>query len=243
MEVEWFLKQRTGFIRYFYDNAAPPFRETLRKIEEEEEPFVPPWSEDCDEPAFQIEYQEAWYGLEAAGIASISMLSDTLKTFFLTWQQMLGFKLTDQAKRRLRKKGLIPVYKDAFEPYLVDGWSTCPVDFGVIEQVILARNDAQHSKDLRSRHATHNPKTQRRYVPPFFISEIDKAFASSEVLSEFARVNLQVSITKADLIAAIEEVERLADWMELRLQAVLWPNGDEAQKLAAMKAASPSQSS
>ncbi|CAN7717838.1 hypothetical protein LJR009_002256 [Bosea sp. LjRoot9] len=225
MEVEWFLKERTRFIRYFYDNAAPPFREMLRKIEEEEEPFIQPYNEDGDEPAFQIEYQEAWYGLEAAGIASISMLSDTLKTFFLTWQRLLGFKLTEQTRRQLRKKGLIPFYKQVFGEIVGGDWKNCPVDFGIIEQVILARNDAQHSKDLHSRQPAHNPQTRKRYVPPFFISEHDKVFASSAVLSEYATVNLQVSIARADLFAAIAEVEKLADWLEPRLQAVLWPNG------------------
>jgi len=51
MDVEHFLKERTRFIRYFYDNGVVAFHETMRQINEEEEPFIPPYSED-GEPAF-----------------------------------------------------------------------------------------------------------------------------------------------------------------------------------------------
>lgn len=42
MDVEYFLKERTKFILYFYDNGVVGFREILRQIDEQEEPFVPP---------------------------------------------------------------------------------------------------------------------------------------------------------------------------------------------------------
>jgi len=33
MDVLYFLKERTEFIRRYYDTASEPFQETLRKIE------------------------------------------------------------------------------------------------------------------------------------------------------------------------------------------------------------------
>lgn len=46
MDVLYFLKERTRLIRHYYEQAAQPFSETIRRIEAEEEPFVPPYSED-----------------------------------------------------------------------------------------------------------------------------------------------------------------------------------------------------
>lgn len=39
MDVGYFLNQRVAFIRQFYDTAATEFRQTKRKIEDEEPPF------------------------------------------------------------------------------------------------------------------------------------------------------------------------------------------------------------
>ena len=59
MDVLFFLKERTKFIRYFYETAGEPFRETIRKIEADEAPFDdPPYSED-GEPPFLEEWTEA----------------------------------------------------------------------------------------------------------------------------------------------------------------------------------------
>jgi len=51
MEVLAFLKDRTRFIRDFYETAERPFREIMRKIEESEAPYDnPPYSEDGEPP-------------------------------------------------------------------------------------------------------------------------------------------------------------------------------------------------
>lgn len=66
MDVGFFLKQRTAFIRHFFDEASTPFVETMRKIEAEEKPFEEP---DFDpdaatgEPAFTEEWLRAQTGL------------------------------------------------------------------------------------------------------------------------------------------------------------------------------------
>ena len=43
MDVLFFLKERTRLIRQYYVHAASPFNEIIRKIEAEEEPYVPPY--------------------------------------------------------------------------------------------------------------------------------------------------------------------------------------------------------
>ncbi|MBY5839777.1 hypothetical protein J3P71_06695 [Rhizobium leguminosarum] len=234
MDVEYFLKERTKFIRYFYDNGVVGFREILRQIDEQEEPFVPLYSED-GEPPFVAEYMDATYGIGAVGVAALSMLSDTLKVFFMTWEKLLGIEFPADWRKRFKKEGFVAVYRDAFGQIAKDDWATCPVDFDVIEQVVLARNDAQHGKHLHEFQPSHSTKTIEKYSPPLFVTEYEKGAAKEEIRG-FAGVD--ITISREDLWTAIEQVEMLADWMELRLQAVRFPHGAEAQKLAAIRAAS-----
>jgi hypothetical protein len=78
MDYLAFTKNQTQFLRYFYSEAAKPFLETRRKIEAEEPPFEPPYSEDA-EPAFLSEWQDAGDALILLGQCVASMLSDRLK--------------------------------------------------------------------------------------------------------------------------------------------------------------------
>jgi hypothetical protein len=71
MDVLYFLKERTRLIRDYYEHAARPFGEIIRKIEAEEEPYIPPSSED-PEPAFLSEWIEADELLEVTGRCCIS---------------------------------------------------------------------------------------------------------------------------------------------------------------------------
>ncbi len=50
MDVDFFFKRRTDFIRKFYDEAVGPFLRTQKLIEAEEEPYVPPCNEDSEPP-------------------------------------------------------------------------------------------------------------------------------------------------------------------------------------------------
>lgn len=241
MDVAWFLKERTAFLRFFYETGAQPFLDIKQKIEDEVEPFEQPYDEDGDEPAFQIEYQQAWTGIEMVGIATLSMLSDSLKVFFSTWEQLLGLKFPPDWQKRFRKEGFVRVYHDAFGQITGEDWASCPANLDVIEQVVMARNDAQHGEHLHAIQPRHKASTRAKHPRPFFVSDIDKMIINTEALSDFARTGLQISVTKEGLFSAIEEIEKLADWMELRLQAVRWPSGEEAQKLAAMRAEGDAQ--
>jgi len=78
MDVLYFLKERTRLIREYYEHAARPFNEIIRKIEAEEEPYIPPYSED-PEPAFLSEWIEADELLDVTGRCCISMLSASLR--------------------------------------------------------------------------------------------------------------------------------------------------------------------
>jgi hypothetical protein len=57
MDVDWFLKERTKFIRQYYAVAIIPFETIRSQIENGVEPYEPPYSED-GEPPFQVELAE-----------------------------------------------------------------------------------------------------------------------------------------------------------------------------------------
>ncbi|NMY78230.1 hypothetical protein HBO01_06030 [Pseudomonas rhodesiae] len=85
MDVDFFLKERTAFIKHYYDEAEAPFAETMRKIDAEEAPYQPP---PCDpdtmslEPAFLQDWLRAQAGFQTVGQTCLSILSDTLKYLF-----------------------------------------------------------------------------------------------------------------------------------------------------------------
>lgn len=84
MDVLYFFKGRTRFLPYFYDSAAAPFRETMRKIEAGEAPFAsPPYRED-GEPPYLDEWVEASEAVEVLRRSCLSMLSASLNLYFRT---------------------------------------------------------------------------------------------------------------------------------------------------------------
>jgi hypothetical protein len=104
MDVLYFLKKRTQFNRAYYDTAGEPFREIIRKIEAGEHPFapdpffVPDGSE--DEPLFLEEWSQANTSLEILGRQCVSMLSESLKLYFQTWESELRIKWNEEEKKR-----------------------------------------------------------------------------------------------------------------------------------------------
>ena len=92
MDVLFFFKQRTRFIRHFYETAGMPFRETKRKIEAKEPPFDdPPYSED-GEPPYVEEWIAASEAQEVLGRTCLSMLSTSLQLYFMTWEKNSRFE-------------------------------------------------------------------------------------------------------------------------------------------------------
>lgn len=108
MNVLYFLKECTRLIRQYYEQATKPFSETIRKIEAEGEPFVPPYSEE-PEPAFLAEWVKANELLEVTGRSCVSMLSASLQLYLNAWDRILGLQFKVQFKAAFKGEGLIGV--------------------------------------------------------------------------------------------------------------------------------------
>jgi len=67
MDVDYFLKVRTVFVRNYYLTAVAPFEAIKRKIENGEPPYEPACSEGDDEPPFLEEWLNAETGAQIVG--------------------------------------------------------------------------------------------------------------------------------------------------------------------------------
>ena len=122
MDVLYFLKERTRLIGEYYEHAARPFNEIIRKIEAEEEPYIPPYSED-PEPAFLSEWIEADELLEVTGRCCISMLSASLQLYFKTWEHELRLTCWADFKGSFDRKGWLHGYRRCFAERAGIDWS------------------------------------------------------------------------------------------------------------------------
>ncbi len=224
MDATFFLKERTEFIRFYYDECAKSFAELQRKIEDKLTPYDrPPYSED-GEPAFLSEWIDASTGVDILGLSCVSMTSDALKIYFETIRtRIIRFRFDDEEKKLGKDSGFIAMYRKAFCDILATDFSDCPADFSVIEQVVLARNRAQHGEQSMSQIPRHDNKTLEKHPQPFFADkeECQMWIDSQGSLSSFLTPNIKVSREK--LFTAIQHIEDLADWIDGRMdKAIEW---------------------
>jgi hypothetical protein len=220
MDVLYFLKERTRFIRYVFDGATAQFSGTKQKIEREEPPFEPPYSED-GEPPFLEEWLEAEEGFQVVGRLCVSMLSATLQLYFKTWEGELGLVWQSAAARkRAFEQGFVAGYRRAFGEVLNLSWDECPADFNVLEQIALARNRDQHPDHLSMLSVAHRYEDLRRFAEPIFLSEGDRnRLAADPDAADVRWLTPAIHVSREGLMVGIAEVEKLAEWLEERMIA------------------------
>ncbi len=223
MDIRWFLKQRLDFIRNHYDCCASTFLNITRQIEGGEAPFDnPPYSED-GEPAFQIEWQDANTSIDLIGISCVSLLSDALKLYLNSIKKLeFRFEFGETEKKAL-KKGYVGAFKAALGEILNTDWVESGVDFEILEQVVLARNQGQHGNDITGFRAKIDAKTIQQHPRPIFgrTEEIEAMDGEDLVFRNVHGITMKID--RASLFAAIDEIEKLGDWVELnRERALPW---------------------
>ncbi|UWR45372.1 hypothetical protein [Phaeobacter inhibens] len=222
MDVLFFFKERTRFIRQFYDTAAAPFIQTMEAIEKGAPPFDdPPYSED-GEPAYLVEWIKASEALEVLGRTCLSMLSPSLQLYFRTWERQLGIRWDEGERNRAFKKGFLNGYLTCFEQVSGIVRKDCPADLDLIEQFILARNRDQHPEDITSMRVTHGRVKTDTPGNQFFMSETDRAMFRDPEMQKLSFLDPAVHVSGEQLFAAILEAENLVDWLEATLLKTRW---------------------
>ena len=225
MDVLFWYKERTGFIRSFYEQASAPFDERIAKIQAGELPFEPPYG-DSDEPPYYVEWEEAKESLEVLGQTCVSMLSASLKLYFLTWEKELGVRMSGRERKRAFKHGFLSGYKAYFGTLVGVSWGECPADFELVEQVVLARNAVQHPADITRLRPVHPSRDLRKRRTPFFIDDFGREYTEGD-FAEISWLNPAVSVSGGQLLAAVEETESLAEWLEPHLVVARWPGAND----------------
>ena len=213
MDIESFLKLRTAFIRYFYENSVRPFNEIKTAIENEEDPYIPPYSED-GEPPFLEEWMDAEQGVDTVGHACISMLSSSLQLFLKSWVNRMEKEHGMKFNTDFKKKGWFNGYKQIFMQLQLP-LSQCTVDLDVVEQVTLARNRVQHPEDLTELRVNHSKSDLKRFPKPFFASETELDMAirdDDDSVTWWLRPSVKSPTEK--ILAAIDQVEALCSCLE-----------------------------
>ncbi|ATG48533.1 hypothetical protein CEW89_13740 [Celeribacter ethanolicus] len=223
MDICWFLKQRLDFIRNHYDCSASNFLNTIRKIESGEAPFDnPPYSED-GEPAFQIEWEEANTSVDLIGISCVSLLSDALKLYLNSLKKIEFCFEFDEKEKKMLKGGYVGAFKAALGEILNTDWVESGVNFEILEQVVLARNQGQHGNDITGFRIKIDAVTIQKHPRPIFgrTEEIEAMNGEGLEVSNFFGITMKID--RASLFAAMDEIEKLGDWVELnRERALPW---------------------
>lgn len=229
MEIQYFLEERTAFIRYYYKTASESFHEIQRKIEAEEPPFDNPFYSEDGEPPFLEEHGDAADGLNMLGRTAITMLKQAMQDYFNEWETRLNVPRDRELDAAFRKDGMFNGYRHMFEKVLAVKWSDSGADLELLEQVVLARNAEQHETRITSRHANHSDKDVERFGDKLrFVSDMERKYrermkAGEESFEEAFPFWLgHVDVTEEDLVEATDQLEKLVEFLEPKFNNVFY---------------------
>jgi hypothetical protein len=221
-----FLKARTSFVRRYYTDAAAPFVERRRKIEQSEEPYsYDGVGHEDGEPPFLEEWLEASEALDVLGQHCVSLLSSSLHLFVQEWvselidragvEQLsdLGIGLPTGTRYKAEfNKGWIAGY-DAYCRRLGVDWVRAPSDLALLEQIVLARNTVQHPSDITTMRAAQSDKDLTRYPHAFFADAAELAMFNPSRVGRYS-FPVRLDVTHEKLMRAVDEVEEFCCWLD-----------------------------
>jgi hypothetical protein len=157
------------------------------------------------------------------GRTCIPMLSASLQLHSKTWEDELEIAWPDGERKNAFKKGIVPGYKTCFGTLLNLHWDDCPADFDLLEQIVIARNLDQHPDNIATMSVSHTYKDRKRFQDLFFVKEADKRMYSNSELEGITWINPSVYVSGDGLTRVIDDVEKLAEWLEERILAFRYP--------------------
>lgn len=208
MDILAGLQDKLRFIERHYTTASMPFRETKRKIEDHEEPFQPqpfnPEIDNCDEPPFLDEWSEAAESLNIEGQAALKLVQGALREYLKSFVDMHGVPLTAKGRNWLEK-----YKKHFFDVYGID-FDKSPVPLEELEEVNLARNDAEHSGQPFGMTRRQSKEHALRFPDGLFVDDIDRDIARASPGDWPGRI----VVTDAGLAEAIRRVETFCEFVD-----------------------------
>ncbi|EJC7018389.1 MULTISPECIES: hypothetical protein [Vibrio] len=206
MDIQVFTNERLKFARFFYSEGVKPFKSIMNLIENEQEPYVPTYDE-SGEPQYIYEWIQAQDGIEAVGLASLSMLSSALQLYMNGWLDRKEAPKGVVAVERKGRKGWFHALKDGIASHGVD-FTQCPIDVDVLEQLVLARNRTQHTEDITSNSVKHLKRDLDKFQSHVFVkpSDVPKVNAGFDWV--------RVHVDESNFNQATDSVEVFCKWLE-----------------------------
>ena len=213
MDVRFFLEQRLAFISQLYTNSIKPFEEIKRLIEAEEEPYIPPYSEE-GEPPFLHEWLEADESLQVLGRTCVSMLSASFHLYFKTLEPKRRISAAKEYSADF-KRGWFNGYRAYFRGEFKIMFEDSKCNLSLLEELVLARNRVQHPEWIAS-HSSHYSDDDLKKLPsPFFIDVREIEFFSEQENEERNwLMPPTIHVTQEKLQSAVSEISRFALWLE-----------------------------
>jgi len=138
--VDYFamLKDNLQFLKWFYEQSVLPFKEIKRRINAQEDPYIPRADYEDDDPPFLSEWQDADDALKLQGQACLSLLQRSFREY-----------LKSTAKRHpetppKEKGNWFANYKKWFLQEAAVDWEKSPVPLSRTEELTIARNCVEH---------------------------------------------------------------------------------------------------
>ncbi|MBB2981619.1 MULTISPECIES: hypothetical protein [Burkholderiaceae] len=221
MDVAWFLNRRLDFIRQLYARSSEPFVDRRTKIENEEDPWIPPYSEDGD-PPFELEWQEASDSINVLGHTCLCLLASSLQAYLQTRVILHCEKLTDEERKRVFRKGWIRGYNTIFTEAFGIPLENGPVSLDALEDIVLTRNSIQHEVELtsmRPRHADRKPGATRSVF--LDAREVELLDGMDPGASSWLAPPT-VHVDQKALETSIDTVQRFVAWLDAAIEEKLY---------------------
>jgi len=216
LDIFYFLRLRLQFTEKFYETAAEPFLAEMKKIEQVEEPYTEVDPEG-GEPPYQHEWNDCYESLDVLGQHCIGMLGTSLRLYLDSYTERMNKLGINLKYKRRDNKGWLHDYKKLFLEEMKIDWDKSPVNIGILEQILLARNDFEHNTDIATMAVYQNEKHFEKYKDSFFADNMELQLyrgkgSEGEEFLPFAPWHLNVS--HEQLLKAIEEVRNFCAWLE-----------------------------
>ena len=137
-----------------------------------------------------------------------------------------------QIARQHRTCSLQDDYRLFFREKLNIEWEKSPSNLQLLEEIVLARNSAQHANAIWTLSVEQSEQDAAKHPRSFFADEAEmELFTDSEETGEWVRP-FRLNVTREKLFAAIDEVDQFCVWLEERLiswpRAVIEPGSEDA---------------
>lgn len=210
------LNDNLQFLRWFYEQSVRPFAEIKRKIEGQEDPYVPRAGYEYDEPPFLPEWSDAEQALKLQGRVCLSLLQRSFREY-------LDSTVQRHPKSQPERKGnWFANYKKCFLEATAIDWDKSPVPVSRVEELTIARNCVEHgSGSVYDEHRLVKQQGENyhdRFPDAMLASEFEKALWREMGYPQ----PVATELTQEKLDSAIKNVLAFAEFIEENLPPCMY---------------------